>query len=232
MTDHIVEHFFDSREVASSAAAQHIVALLRKRLAVQAATSLVVTGGSSPADCYAELAATAIDWSRVHVVLSDERWVPPQHTDSNERLLRETLLRKRAAAAELLPVFNATDTPGERCAALNRIMPGLPLPFSCTLLGMGDDGHFASLFPDAANLAAGLDPNNSAWCIPVTTAASEHLRISMTLSALLRSEQILLLFFGATKRDVYEQAKAAVPIYPVTSLLSRAQVPVHLFWAA
>lgn len=232
MTEHLVEHFFNSRDTASIAAAGHIAACLREQLAVQARASLVVTGGSSPARCYAALAATPIDWSRVHLVLSDERWVAPLHKDSNERLIRDTLLCDRAATAELLPVYTAADSPDERCAALNRIMPSLPLPFSSALLGMGDDGHFASLFPDAANLAAGLDGNNKEWCIPVTTAASEHLRISLTLAALLQSEQILLLFFGAIKRDVYEQAKAATTGYPVASLLSQARVPVHVFWAA
>lgn len=232
MNEHIVEHLFDSRDAASIAAAGHIAAALRTRLTTQGAASMVVTGGSSPARCYAELAATAIDWSRVHVVLSDERWVVPTHKDSNEKLVRDTLLCDRAAAAELIPIYSAADSPAKRCTALNGILRNLPLPFSCALLGMGDDGHFASLFPDADNLAAGLDPNNSEWCVPVTTAASEHLRVSMTLGALLQSEQIVLLFFGAIKRDIYEQAKAAAPDYPVTSLLSQARVPVHVFWAA
>ena len=231
MTEHITEHFFESRDAASVAVAGHIAASLRVQLEQQAATSLIVTGGSSPARCYAELALTAIDWSRVRIVLSDERWVAPDHKDSNERLVRETLMQDRAAAAELVAVHSAA-SPEERCAELNELLPGLPLPFASALLGMGDDGHFASLFPDAANLDAGLDANNPAWCIPVSTAASEHLRISLTLASLLRSEEIVLLFFGAIKRDVFEQARAAAPAYPVASLLSQTRVPLHVYWAA
>jgi 6-phosphogluconolactonase len=231
MTEHITEHYFNSRDAASIAVAGHIAASLGEQLARQAATSLIVTGGSSPARCYAELAKTAIDWSRVRMVLSDERWVAPNHRDSNEKLVRETLLRDRAAAADLVAVYSAA-APESRCAALNALLPTLPLPVASALLGMGDDGHFASLFPDAENLDAGLDIDNPAWYVPMATAASEHLRISLTLAALLRSAEIVLLFFGAIKRDVYEQAKAAAPDYPVASLLSQRRVPVHVYWAA
>jgi 6-phosphogluconolactonase len=231
MTEHITEHYFKSRDAASVAVAGHLSASLVEQLAQQPATSLIVTGGSSPARCYAELANTAIDWSRVRIVLSDERWVAPDHRDSNEKLVRETLLRDRAAAADLVAVYS-TVAPEIRCAELNALLPTLPLPFASALLGMGDDGHFASLFPDADNLGPGLDIDNPAWCVPVATAASEHLRLSLTLAALLRSAEIVMLFFGAIKRDVYEQAKAAAPAYPVASLLSQVRVPVHVYWAA
>jgi 6-phosphogluconolactonase len=231
MTEHIAEHDFATRDEASLAAAEHIAGLLRAELGEHEATSLIVTGGSSPAQCYAALATTAIDWSQVSIVLSDERWVSPTHKDSNEKLVRGSLLQGRAAAANLLSIYTSSATPADRCKTLDDILPTLPMPFACALLGMGDDGHFASLFPDAENLAAGLAADNPAWCLPVTTAASEHLRISLTLAALLRSAQIVLLFFGTIKRDVYEHAKAEAPVYPVTRLLSQERVPVHVFWA-
>ena len=91
--------------------------------------------------------------------------------------------------------------------------------------------HFASLFPDASNLDAGLDVENSDWCIPVETAASDQQRISMTLATILRSDRIALLFYGEEKRDIYEQAKAASADVPVAKLLSQTRVPVHVFWA-
>lgn len=228
----IAEHFFESRELASIAAAECIVAALRPQLEQHRATSLVVTGGSSPARCYAVLAATAIGWSRVHVLLSDERWVPATDPDSNEKLVRDTLLVEQAADARLHSIYAADTSPAQRCQALDALLPTLPLPFASVLLGMGDDGHFASLFPDAANLAAGLAPDNPAFCIPVRTAASEHQRISMTLAALLQSEQIVLLFFGAAKRAVYERARAESSTYPVAKLFSQERTPVHVFWAA
>ena len=226
-----VEHFFDSREEASLAAANHIVAALTKSLERQARTLLVVTGGSSPALCYAALAKANIPWGRVQTLLSDERWVPPTHDDSNEKMVRETLLTGHATEADLVSLYDAQVSVSERSLTLNETLGDLPIPFACSLLGMGEDGHFASLFPDSDNLEIGLQLDNPTFFIPVTTAASPHPRISLTLAALTRSDVIVLLFFGKSKREVYELAKASSTEFPVSRLLHQKRVPVHVYWA-
>ena len=96
---------------------------------------------------------------------------------------------------------------------------------------MGADGHFASLFPDARNLATGLDLESEKLCLPVKTQASPHMRISLTLAALSRSDSIVLLFFGEDKRAVYEAAQISHDQYPVSRLLLQKRAPVHTFWA-
>ena len=226
-----MEYFFDTREQASQAAAERIIALLSKRLDAQSAASLVVSGGSTPVQCFAALAAADIDWDRVHVLLSDERWVAPGDADSNEKLVRDTLLQDRAASATLWPYYDADATIDDRCLALDETIRTLPFPFACSLLGMGEDGHFASLFPDAENLAQGLDYEGPDLCLPVTTAASPHPRISLTLTPLSRSDEIVLLIFGDRKREVYEQAKASGNTYPVAHLIKQKRAPVRVFWA-
>ena len=226
-----MEYFFDTREQASQAAAERIIDLLSKRLDAQPAASLVVSGGSTPVQCFAALAAADIDWERVHVLLSDERWVPPEDADSNEKLVRDTLLQDKAADATLLPYYDADATIDDRCVALDETIRTLPFPFACSLLGMGEDGHFASLFPDAANLAQGLDYEGPDLCLPVTTAASPHPRITLTLTPLSRSDEIVLLIFGDRKREVYEQAKASGNTYPVAHLIKQKRAPVRVFWA-
>ena len=231
MTDSGGEYFFDSREAASSAAAVEIVHRLSNRLNVQPAASLVVSGGTTPAGCFEELAETSIDWERVHILLSDERWVPPDDEASNEKLVRDTLLQKHAAAARLLPVFSASATINQRCDEIDQQIRVLPFPFSCALLGMGEDGHFASLFPDADNLGEGLDVDNEQLCIAVSTAASPHPRVSLTLAALARSDSIVLLMFGDKKREVYEQAKVKGSELPVAQLLRQKKAPVNVYWA-
>ena len=231
MTENITEHFHTSREHASVAAARLITESLSVRLQKDEAASLMVTGGTGPARCYAELAASKLSWSSVDIVLSDERWVPPTDSNSNEKLIRDSLLVDQAKDARLLSIYASGSTPAEQCRRLNDVMPSLPTPFACALLGMGADGHFASLFPDASNLEAGLDIENADWCIRVETAASDQLRISMTLATILRSDRIVLLFYGEEKRDIYEQAKAASIDVPVARLLSQTRVPVHVFWA-
>ena len=145
-----MEYFFDTREEASRAAAERISNALTRRMDGNGAASLVVSGGTTPAATFAELAATPLEWSRVHVVMSDERWVPSDHEDSNEKLVRDTLLIDKAANATLLPVYSEDVQPDERSEQLQEELKHIPFPFACSLLGMGEDGHFASLFPDAA----------------------------------------------------------------------------------
>ena len=227
----MMESFFETREEASGAAASAIEAALASRLQQQSEASLVVSGGTSPVLCLTELAAMPVEWQRVHVLLSDERWVSSDSDDSNEKLIRESLLQGDAAAANFLPFYDGSVTVEQRCDAIEETIRTLPFPFACSLIGMGEDGHFASLFPDAENLNQGLDTDGRQLCLPVTTAASPHPRISLTLAALSRSDTVVLLFFGAAKRDVYERAKADSNGYPVSRLLMQKRAPVHVYWA-
>lgn len=226
-----MDHIFETREQAAIAAARRIGEALLRRLDGQGEASLVVSGGTSPAGVFAELAKTTLNWPGVHVILSDERWVPPEHEDSNEKLVRETLLAGEAQDASLLPVYRPDVTIEERCSEISEELLQAPFPFACALLGMGEDGHFASLFPDAENLQEGLDVDSRQLCIPVQTAASPHPRVSLTLSALSRSDEIVLLIFGDAKRDVYEAARTSTNGTPVSHLLRQKRAPVRVYWA-
>lgn len=225
----MTEHYFETRLEASTAAAKRMTELVAKRLDNNGDASIVVSGGTSPQQCMAALANAPLDWPRVQVLLSDERWVPADHEDSNEKLVRETLLVGPAAAAQFLPIYAAGVSPEERCDELQDPLP--VLPFSCSLIGIGADGHFASLFPDAEQLKSGLDVESGRLYVPITTAASPHPRISMTLAAISRSDEVALLFFGDEKLDVYKQAKASTNAYPLSRLLRQKRAPVRLFWA-
>jgi 6-phosphogluconolactonase len=226
-----MEFIFDSREKASAAAAECIGAALLRRLDGQGEASLVVSVGTSPAGVFRELANTVLPWSDVHVILSDERWVPSDHEDSNEKLVRDTLLVGKAQDASLLPMYREDVTIDERCIEINEVLLQGPFPFACALLGMGEDGHFASLFPDSDKLPEGLDVDSQQLCIPVHTAASPHPRVSLTLSALSRSDEIVLLIFGDAKREVYEAAKTSTNGFPVSHLLRQKRAPVNVYWA-
>lgn len=226
-----MEHFFESREEASRAAAKRIAAALKRRMDGNGAASLVVSGGTTPGDTFVELANIPLEWSKVHVVLSDERWVPPHSEDSNEKLVRDTLLQNHAADAELLPVYSADVGVEERCEQLDEALKRLPFPFACSLLGMGEDGHFASLFPDTEDLDKGLITDWQQLWMPVHTAASPHPRISLTLAALSRSDEIVLLIFGDAKREVYEEARIPGSKLPVSALLLQKRAPVSVLWA-
>jgi 6-phosphogluconolactonase len=223
---------YTEREAASRAAAELLAARLREDLEHSEHASLVVSGGSTPETCFDLLSQAELDWTRVTLVPSDERWVPAGDPSSNEGLIRRRLLRDSAAAARLLPLYRPGLDPAEAPVAVESDLRALAQPFSAVLLGVGADGHFASLFPDYAGLARALDPAADERCVLVRTAGSPLLRISLTLSALLHTARVALLFFGAEKRAVFELALAGAGAYPVASLLAQSTAPVTAFWAA
>lgn len=206
-------HEFDTREAAGIAVAQRLATSIEQAVTADTRAAIALGGGESPKACYRHLASLPLPWDQLDVTLTDERVVPDDHPDSNARMLRECLLFGPAQAAELHPI----DSPN---SPVHRTLAGV-------LLGMGPDGHFASLFPDAANLAAGLKLPNAERVLAVSTAASPHARISMTLAALLDTSNLLLMIFGAEKRAVLEQPDDL----PVAALLKQTQTPVDVFWA-
>jgi 6-phosphogluconolactonase len=224
---------FENRLVASNAAADLLAGLIKSNLASdpKAQSSLVVSGGSTPGACFDRLSAELIDWSRVTVVPSDERWVSGDDPDSNERLIRARLLQGRARQGKVLSFFREGVDASRVPALIEKDLQSLRRPFGATLLGMGEDGHFASLFPDFDGLQKALDPEGGAQCIVVKTAGSPHQRISLTLSALLDSVHIVLLIFGEAKRSIFEAANAGGTTYPIESLLHHARTPLTVIWA-
>lgn len=223
------EFIFDSRDEASAAVARRMAELCRDNLARFDRASLVVSGGTTPGRCFELLSSETLDWPKVTLLLSDERWVPPDHADSNEKLLRDTLLVGFARDANLVSVYREDFTVDEGCDALQSHYPADV--FACSLLGMGTDGHFASLFPGVDEATAGLNPENCRLYIPVSTAASPHPRASMTLAALSHCEEIILLIFGEEKRAVYNRAAAGDAALPIFHLLQQPTPRMSLYWA-
>jgi 6-phosphogluconolactonase len=224
-------HEFESRSDAAIAAGKRIINALHRRLETHDSAAVVVSGGTTPAPVYDYMAHKELDWHRVHVLLSDERWVPADHADSNEKMLRDALEKSRASYAQITSYFDPENSLEDRCSQLDKELAGLPLPFTSVLLGMGSDGHFASLFPDHEGLKAALDLQSPRGFVPVDTASSPHRRISMTLSALLRCDEVLLLISGAEKRSVLEQAADPGNDLPIAHLLRQLRTPVDVFWA-
>jgi len=224
---------FENRQTAAAAAAVLLASLVRNALAAgpTAEASLVVSGGSTPGPCFDLLSDEELDWSRVTVVPSDERWVPADDPDSNERLIEKRLLKGLAERGQVLPFFRAGLDVSQAPRAIEKDLASLTQPFSATLLGMGEDGHFASLFPDFDGLKKALDPHEKTQCLLVRTASSPHPRISLSLSALLNSAHIVLLIFGEAKRRVFEAASAGGGGYPVEALLDHASDTLTVIWA-
>lgn len=233
MTELIEFRAFETRPEAIADAADLLISLVGNALdqGPDARASLVVSGGSTPGPCFDLMSATPLDWSRVTVVPSDERMVPPNHADSNEKLIRERLLRDRAVDGNFLPLFRAGMEVSQLPLQIEKDLAGLAQPFSAVLLGMGEDGHFASLFPDFDGLQQALNPDSKPSCTLVQTTGSPHLRISLTLSALLNCTHTVLLIFGKAKREVFEAASFGGSAYPIEALLSKTRKPLTVIWA-
>jgi 6-phosphogluconolactonase len=213
--------------LASAIAAQLAEALSRRALA-----SLVVSGGHTPYPMYGQLAQHKLDWSRVLVTLADERWVAIDAADSNERHVRAALLRHEAATARFIGLKNGASRPAEGAAAAWAALGPMPRPFDAVVLGMGEDGHVASLFPGVPELAAGLNPGAPPACIAVQPPSARHARLSLNLAALLQSRRIFVQIIGTLKRRVYEKARALGPEedMPIRAILRQNIVPVAVYW--
>jgi len=174
-----------------------------------------------------------ISWQDVIVTLVDERWVEPTEDDSNERLVQTHLLKNRAAAATFIGMKNsaATATGGEKIC--ERQLQNIPRPFDVLILGMGSDGHTASLFPGAGKLPLATDMNSNKICMGIAPLSAPHGRMTLTLPVILDSRQLFLHITGENKKKVLEKATAEGPDeeMPVRFVLRQQSTPLSVYWA-
>ena len=213
---------YPSRDALMAGLAATIAAELRAALTHGPAT-LSVPGGTTPGPVFDALSATDLDWSRVAVLLNDERWVGSDSPRSNTRLLRERLLINQAAAATLIPLYAEAPQPEDKLAELSlAIAPHLPI--SVLLLGMGADMHTASLFPGADKLAQALAPDAPILLALRAQAAGEP-RITLSARVLNAAQHIHILITGPDKRDALNRALTLTPTEaPVRVVLDQSTV--------
>lgn len=228
-----VEHCYEDRDTLAVDLAKAITTTLSDGLEYSPRASLVVSGGNTPLPLFRALEASDLPWPRIDVTLADERWVSPAHEDSNERLVRATLLQGKAADARFVPLKTTAATPETGAQECETRLHRLTWPLDVVVLGMGSDGHTASLFPHTPALAEGLDPSGKRLCIPVAPETALHARMSMTLAALLNARHLVLHITGTDKWETYQQALAAedARAMPIRGLLHQQRTPVHVYWA-
>ena len=227
---------FSDVDAMSGALAERVQSALVRGLATRDTAALAVSGGSTPRRYFPRIAACELDWSRVGITLVDDRWVDPGNPASNERLVREYLLQNHAVRAKFIPLHNAAPTPYAGSAASNAALATLAHPYDLVVMGMGDDGHIASLFPGSPELGAGLDLGTTVRCIgvmPPAYASPALPRISMTLRELLDARTVVLVLQGASKHAALTQALAhGDPLRaPVCALAAHADSRLEIFWA-
>jgi 6-phosphogluconolactonase len=228
----VILHRFNALETAAAALAAQVAAALREALLARGRASLVVPGGRTPSALFRALRRWEMDWTQVQVTLTDERWVPSDNSGSNAMLVQRELLAEQAAAARFVPLHNAAPSATAGAEASWRGIASLPRPFDVVVLGMGEDGHFASLFPGSPGLAAALDSRAPAACVAMRAPVAPTDRISLNLAALANVRRLFLLVTGEGKRVLIESvAQSAQMTLPIAALLALRDPAPEVYWA-
>lgn len=215
----VTTHELKNADLLARQLAKDVAERLRTAIAGQGGATLVVSGGRSPVAFFQALAKEALDWSKVTVSLADERWVPVEHADSNEALVRRHLLQGAAAKARFLGLYRNGASLEAAAAAADQALAELP-PIDVLVLGMGDDGHTASLFPNSPNLAEGLRPDGQRRVLPMLAPTVPHQRLSLTRPVLAAAGFTVLSVQGEGKLATLRAALAGN---------EPAQMPIRAF---
>ena len=211
--------------------AQTVAANLRAAIDARGRALIGLSGGSTPREFLRHLSKQELDWSRVTITLCDDRWVPPTSDRSNEHLLRETLLRNNAAQALFVPLYVDAPDPESALSTVQANIAKLAPPFDVIVLGMGSDGHTASLFPGGDHLAEASNPDTTARVLPMRAPDAPEPRVTLTLPALLDTRAMYLHIEGADKKDVFDRAMTSDESpAPIRTVLKASRVTPIVYW--
>ena len=203
--------------------------LLTQSITENGCASIAVSGGRSPIGLFEELSKINLDWSKVELTLVDERWVDAKHEDSYELLVRKHLIKNKATQIKFFPIKNSAKSAKEGRILYEQVLQQLKLPFDVIVLGMGDDGHTASLFPCCRELSQAMDPDNQQKCIVTKPKNAPYERISLTFSTISKAKNLILHLRGSSKLQTFELAMTLkdpkkMPIYAFT------ERPLEIYW--
>ncbi len=222
------EHRFLFRDLAVDIIDQLDLAIVERGCG-----SLVLPGGSTPAPLFEVLSHKMMSWEMIWVTLSDEWWLPVDDPESHEGLAARRFLIHEAARSKFVGLKTPGATPEDGWSACEARLAQIPQPFDVAVLGMGNDGHIASLFPGAPELSAAMDLESGHLCHPVHPPDQPAARISLTLPALRAARRVYLLILGQEKWYSYHQAlgRGSVEERPIRALLHDPEVTVRVYWA-
>ncbi|MGP0172514.1 6-phosphogluconolactonase [Pseudomonas sp. NCHU5208] len=224
----VVAQGFERPQQLAKAQAEQVAAALREAVAERGHATLVVSGGRSPVAFFQALSAQALPWNKVLVSLADERWVPVSHADSNEALVRRHLLQGPAAEAHLLGLYRSAGSLEQAAELTEQALRELP-PIDVLVLGMGTDGHTASLFPGSPNLPQALQADCPRRCLPMLAPSVPHQRLTLTLPVLKAARLQILAIEGQNKLAVLEQALQQRDPHsmPINAFID---APLNIYW--
>lgn len=225
---HVTAHDFADAARLAEGLATDVAQRLRAAIADKGEATLVVSGGRSPVAFLHRLAAQSLDWSKVVISLADERWVPVEHADSNAGLVAQHLLQGNAAKARFVGLYRPAASLEAAAEQADQALAELG-PIDVLVLGMGDDGHTASLFPGSPNLAEGLLAQGERRVLPMLAPSVPHQRLSLTRRVLAGAGATLLSVQGPGKLATLRAALAGddPAQMPIRAFL---QDPLQIYW--
>jgi len=227
----LTETLFDSTEQLNAAFAAKIIGILSDALKQNDTASLVVSGGRTPARLFNALSTADLDWSKVFITLADERWVDGDNDASNAKMVRAQLLINKAASANFIDLKTRHENAEDAVQECTDNLSVMRRPFDLLILGMGEDGHTASLFPCSAQIKDGLNLDSGKIFIAVQPTTAPNQRMSLTLPALLNSKNIFVHLTGESKKQVLKDAMSGIDeaAKPISAVVNNASV--ELIWA-
>ena len=243
MQSNHIWHDLNTQYALAERLAKQIVDILQRAIDSKGQAVLAVSGGSTPKQLFAALANRSLDWQKVVITLVDERWVPLEHELSNANFVNQHLLAGLNQVPVCVPLFAfsaAALTPelalipilNDYCRQTNSTLAA-PAKFDVVVLGMGEDGHTASFFPDAENIVELVDQNNPNRLLNCHSPSSNVARITWSLPMLLDTEFLALHIHGKSKKAVFDTAVEGdcLRTLPIRSAIFQNQTPLHVYYA-
>jgi len=220
-------HAYPDIESLSQGFADFAATTLKNTLTRKPQATLVVPGGNTPRHYLPALAKCQLPWDRITVTLSDERWVNVNDEQSNEQLVKKYLMAHLPSNTPFVGLKTQHENPFDAIDTIHQRLDQLPLPLSLTVLGLGEDGHIASLFP-------GMNPDllSTLHCVAAALPIAPSLRVSLSLAMLAKSEQVVLVVTGKNKRRLLDRLSEHPDLkLPIAWLLQHTQASVRVFEA-
>ncbi|WP_323753690.1 6-phosphogluconolactonase [Marinobacter sp.] len=224
-------HSAQSPETLAETLADHVAECLRLRLAEAPAATLVVSGGSTPLPFFRALRKKTLEWGRVLIALADERWVPETDAASNAALVKKELLQAEAAQARFVLFRYSDEEAVEALPKLEAAAAELTDPVDVLVLGMGNDGHTASLFPDAPELNRAMDRRGQQRVMVMTPPSQAHRRVTLTLPVLMQARFKVLHLKGQDKIATLARAAEAPADWSAMPIRAFLQAGLHVYWS-
>jgi len=220
LPEHVGFYSTNSSESLVVDLARNISEILDDAIKKNGCASLAVSGGSTPKPLFEELSLINLDWSRVDLTLVDDRWVDSDHKDSNELLVKTHFIKNKAAKVNFVPLKSDAQSAKEGVLMSEEVLKSITMPFDIIILGMGTDGHTASLFPCSDELSVGMDLNTMSHLVATTPKTASYERISLTAKSIFDAKKVILHINGSAKLHTLEEAM---------NLSDPSQMPIYAF---